>query len=104
MYLQLKLVNPSAHRIEHLVTQMKWRLEEGQGEAIYEIGVEDNGLLVGLAHTELNASMHTLQTMADRYVNDVWGLNGQDILISQPVHIVLYTYIINVLIHSTPSN
>ena len=27
---------------------MKWRLREGQGEAIYEIGVEDNGLMTGL--------------------------------------------------------
>lgn len=63
---KLKLVNPTPHRVEHLVTQMKWRLEEGQGEAIYEIGVEDNGLLVGLTAPELQASMHTLQSMADR--------------------------------------
>ena len=27
---------------------MKWRLREGQGEAIYEIGVEDNGLMTGM--------------------------------------------------------
>lgn len=47
---------------------MKWRLEEGQGEAIYEIGVEDNGLLVGLTEDELKASMHTLEQMADRYL------------------------------------
>ena len=30
-----------------LCSQMKWRLREGQGEAIYEIGVEDNGLMTG---------------------------------------------------------
>jgi GTPase len=29
---KLKLVNPSSHRLEHLVTQMKWRLREGQGK------------------------------------------------------------------------
>ncbi|KAL4238582.1 GTP binding protein [Mactra antiquata] len=63
---KLKLVNPTPFRIEHLVTQMKWRLEEGQGEAIYEIGVEDNGLLVGLTEYELNASVHTLKSMAQR--------------------------------------
>ncbi len=28
---KLKLVNPSDQRLEHLVTQMKWRLREGQG-------------------------------------------------------------------------
>ena len=35
---KLKLVSPSSQRFEHLVTQMKWRLREGHGEAIYQIG------------------------------------------------------------------
>ena len=29
---KLKLVNPTAQRLEHLVTQMKWRLREGKRE------------------------------------------------------------------------
>jgi len=48
------------------VTQLKWRLQEGQGEAIYQIGVEDSGLLAGLSSAEMRASLDTLQTMADR--------------------------------------
>ena len=28
---KLKLISPTAQRLEHLVTQMKWRLREGQG-------------------------------------------------------------------------
>ena len=28
-------MNPSSHRLEHLVTQMKWRLREGQGLTFY---------------------------------------------------------------------
>lgn len=59
-------MNPTESRLEHLITQMKWRLEEGEGEAIYEIGVEDNGLLAGLTKPELDKSMETLQTMALR--------------------------------------
>lgn len=43
---------------------MKWRLREGQGEAIYEIGVEDNGVLTGLTHREMTASLQTLEQMA----------------------------------------
>lgn len=42
---KLKLIDPSPVRFEHLVTQMKWRLQEGLGEAIYEIGVSDDGFL-----------------------------------------------------------
>ncbi|KAK0083406.1 hypothetical protein PV325_008831 [Microctonus aethiopoides] len=63
---KLKLVNPSNQRFEHLVTQMKWRLQEGHGEAIYQIGVEDNGRLVGLSRDEMKASLKTLRDMATR--------------------------------------
>lgn len=66
--LQLKLVAPSTSRFEHLVTQMKWRLQEGAGEAIYEIGVEDCGTFIGLKKNELLASMNTLRSMAERWV------------------------------------
>lgn len=63
---KLKLVNPTRQRFEHLVTQMKWRLREGQGEAIYEIGVEDSGHLRGLSEDEMNSSLRTLSDMAKR--------------------------------------
>ncbi|CAG0924554.1 unnamed protein product, partial [Notodromas monacha] len=63
---KLKLLNPTRVRFEHLVTQMKWRLREGQGEAIYEIGVEDNGTLSGLGEHELETSLDTLSLMASR--------------------------------------
>ena len=60
---------------------MKWRLREGQGEAIYEVikyllvltswliiiiqlGVEDDGALTGLTDSDLEMSLATLQTMA----------------------------------------
>jgi len=52
--------------LEHLVTQMKWRLQEGQGEAIYKIGVEDNGVCAGLTDGELQSTMGTLELMAEK--------------------------------------
>lgn len=45
---------------------MKWRLKEGDGEAIYEIGVEDNGMFVGLTREELDFSLNTLNVMASK--------------------------------------
>ncbi|CAF2400862.1 unnamed protein product [Rotaria sp. Silwood2] len=61
-----KLVEPDPYRLEHLITQMNWRLQEGQGEALYEIGVEDCGTLSGVSDEELEASLKTLKIMADR--------------------------------------
>ncbi|MEQ2212321.1 GTP binding protein [Xenoophorus captivus] len=63
---KLKLVNPTQNRFEHLATQMKWRLQEGRGEAVYQIGVEDNGMLVGLSEEDMRASLKTLHRLAEK--------------------------------------
>lgn len=65
-FFQLKLVNPTQYRFEHLATQLKWRLQEGRGEAVYQIGVEDNGLLVGLTEADMKGSLKTLKRMAEK--------------------------------------
>lgn len=63
---KLKLINPTFERFEHLVTQMKWRLREGKGEAVYEIGVLDSGFLHGLSDADMAASLDTLRKMANK--------------------------------------
>uniref|UniRef100_F1KSM9 GTP-binding protein 2 n=1 Tax=Ascaris suum TaxID=6253 RepID=F1KSM9_ASCSU len=76
---KVKLVNPSASRLQHLITQMKWRLREGQGEAIYEIGVEDRGVMTGLTDSELEASMRTLTAMANALNASIVTLSERDV-------------------------
>jgi len=61
---KLRLLNPSQERFTRLVTQMKWRLLEGGGQAYYELGVADSGLLIGLSRNDLEQSLETLEMMA----------------------------------------
>ncbi|KAL5483271.1 hypothetical protein ACEPAI_8501 [Sanghuangporus weigelae] len=61
---KLRLLNPSTERFTRLVTQLKWRLLEGGGQAYYELGVADSGQLVGLSRTHLEQSLQTLEEMA----------------------------------------
>lgn len=61
---KLRLTDPTAERIERLVTQLKWRIREGHGEAILYLGVKDNGLFVGLTAEEIRLSMQTLERMS----------------------------------------
>lgn len=61
---QLKLIAPTAARRAKLTTQLQWRLLEGGGTALYEIGVLDDGTLVGLSRTEMVESLITLESMA----------------------------------------
>lgn len=66
------LLNPSSKRLKHLTTQLNWRLHEGEGKAIYKIGVNDNGSLAPLEEFEMEDSLNTLKVT--RYL--CYGLNG----------------------------
>ena len=60
---KLKLVEPTETRFQQLVTQLKWRLAEGAGKALYEMGVGDDGTLAGLGEHDMAASLDTLRRM-----------------------------------------
>lgn len=57
---KLKLVDTTRERIQQLTTQMKFRIKEGQGEAFYKVGFEDNGNPLGLAPEDLRQSLNSL--------------------------------------------
>ena len=68
-----KLVQPSLERLCHLVTQMKYRLAEGKGECVYQIGVGSQKFsfpelrfssLCSLTDFELAASVQTIHLLA----------------------------------------
>ncbi|KAF0689656.1 Aste57867_18893 [Aphanomyces stellatus] len=60
---KLQLLNPSADRFQHLVTQLNWRLNEGHGYAYYEVGVSDDGMVMGMPPEDLETSLNTLFRM-----------------------------------------
>jgi GTPase len=59
------LIEPTSDRFEQLVSQMKYRIEEGGGEALYELGVSDKGEPYGLNDEELEKSMETMKKLAE---------------------------------------
>ncbi|KAI0084994.1 hypothetical protein BDY19DRAFT_897499 [Irpex rosettiformis] len=61
---KLKLTDITPARFARLVTQLKWRLLEGGGQAYYELGVADSGALIGLPRADLEQSLETLEMMA----------------------------------------
>ncbi|XP_047207765.1 GTP-binding protein 2 isoform X2 [Girardinichthys multiradiatus] len=58
---------------------MKWRLQEGRGEAVYQIGVEDNGMLVGLSEEDMRASLKTLHRLAEKVGADIAVLREREL-------------------------
>jgi GTPase len=61
---KLKLVNVNADKLMRRTTQMKFRMEQGRGEALYEIGVHDNGKAYGLNQPEIEESLIVVYKMA----------------------------------------
>ena len=62
---------PDPERLEKLTSQMKFRLTEGNGEAIYELGIADSGDIIGLNKEEFNVSTETLVEMANSCNSDI---------------------------------
>jgi len=61
-----KLCQPDNHdRINHLTTQMKYRLYQGDGRAIYNIGYRDDGTPVGIPHPTLYDTLKIFHQMMD---------------------------------------
>ncbi len=55
-------LKPEKH--QHLASQMNYRLEIGDGTAIYIIGVDDNGKSKGISDLEFEETMSVLKTLA----------------------------------------
>lgn len=57
------LINLSDLRFQQLLTQMKWRLNEGNGKAFYFIGVEDNGSIFKLNNLQVGESLKNIKSL-----------------------------------------
>jgi len=63
---KLSLCDIDDNIINKRITQMKYRLYEGNGEALYFIGVMDDGSLLGLSEEEYNESVTNLKLIAEK--------------------------------------
>lgn len=61
---KLRILPPTRHRYDRLLTQMKWRMLQGGGQCTYEIGVLDDGRCIGICPTEMRASLRVLASLA----------------------------------------
>jgi len=57
---KLKLCGLDTNKVIKRTTQFAFRLTEGMGEAFYEIGVHDNGQLIGIEQEEIFETMLVL--------------------------------------------
>jgi GTPase len=63
---KLKLLEKSEKRIENLATQLRYRCDEGEGECIYNLGVEDNGEAPGITENEYLETLDVLKKASEQ--------------------------------------
>jgi len=63
---KLKLLDKTPERLETLATQMRYRCNEGDGECIYNLGVEDNGILEGITEDEYIETIKNINLIAEK--------------------------------------
>ena len=61
-----ELLDLDEHTLNRRITQMKYRVNEGLGEAFYLVGVSDDGNLIGLNEDEYNRSVSSLELIANK--------------------------------------
>lgn len=59
-----ELINLDDDTLNRRITQMKYRMYEGYGEAFYLIGVTDDGTILGLSESEYNESITNLEKIS----------------------------------------
>lgn len=68
---KLKLIDNTIERVNHLTTQMKFRLEEGKGEAHYMLGYHDEGEPFGLNYQDMTRTLEILGYLAKENESNV---------------------------------
>ena len=63
---KLKLLEKDDKRIETLATQMRYSCIEGDGECIYNIGVGDDGTLIGITENEYEETINNINKIATK--------------------------------------
>jgi len=65
------LINLDKDRIDQLVTQMNWRLNEGCNNAIYYLGVNDNGSSYNMSDDEMKESVTNINKIVSMNMADI---------------------------------
>ena len=60
------LCNLEPYKIERLISQMRWRIVEGEGEAIYYLGVNDNGTIFKMSDEQKEETLKNFNIIVEK--------------------------------------
>jgi hypothetical protein len=72
------LINIDNKRLEHLATQMRWRLKEGDNEAIYYLGINDNGSIYQMNKSEKEETLKNFNLLIEKIQAEIICFENPD--------------------------
>ena len=90
---KLKLLDPPDERIQELVSQMRFRCHEGNGECFYNLGVKDDGTLYGISQEDYEKTIDHLNKIAEKN-NYSTSVINQFVVRHEPKELKVYEILI----------
>ena len=72
------ILNKNINRLEELATQMNFRINEGDGKALYYLGVEDDGSIFEQPLKNLDRSLTNLNKICKIIKSQIVAVNKQE--------------------------
>lgn len=90
---KLKIIPDNDFRLEQLASQMKWRINEGNGIAFYFIGVDDDGTVKGISKEEFTITIKNLNKII-KFINaKIVNINNNKVSDDLFWHVVTINFI-----------
>jgi GTPase len=71
---KMKITDLSPKKLEQRTTQCLFRIHEGEGYAQYFLGIDDNGMIVGLTYEELCISIKNFIKIVNKASVDIYKI------------------------------
>lgn len=76
---KLKIIPEDELRLDQLASQMKWRIDEGNGIAYYYLGISDDGAITGISKKDYSFSMKNLSTITKKINANITNIKSNKI-------------------------
>ena len=76
---KLKVIHTESKRLQELTSQMSYRLNEGSGECIYILGVNDTGDMVGIDDDDYKISLENITNFAKANDSSIINISKKEI-------------------------
>lgn len=83
-----ELSNMDIYKINKYATQLKFRLIEGSGKAIYLLGVKDNGHILGIPDGQYESYINIMNNICSKVNSSIYDIKYTDADVNKKIIIL----------------